>query len=117
MRVKVSEIDNGHASTGVAGLRLYHLIKPVLDKGEEVVLDFEQVKHCAAPFLSASVGNLIEEDKEERLPRLLRYENLTPQWQRTVDGVKDRAVRRRENPRWAAGWDEAYRKLFGGDWG
>ena len=30
MRVMVREIDNGHASTPQAGLRLYALIEPVL---------------------------------------------------------------------------------------
>jgi hypothetical protein len=113
----VRELNNGHASTGETGWRLYQLIEPVLARGEEVVLDFAGVKHVAAPFLSSSVGVLIEADKEDRLPKLLRYENLPPERQGTLDVVIDYGVRRRENPRGAAAMDEAVRQYFANkDW-
>ena len=110
MRVKVSDIDGFQASTPQAGERLYALIAPVLARGEEVFLDFEGVKHCSVPFFNASIGVLIEADAEERLPALLRYENLSPLGQGIVESVTEYATRRRENPRWAAGMDEAVRK-------
>lgn len=109
MRVMVSEIDRGHASTPQAGARLHELIEPALGRGEQVVLDFDGVRHCDAPFLGASVGRLIEEDKEERLPPLLRYENLQPLWQGTLESVTSWAVRRRRNPAAAAAMDELLR--------
>jgi hypothetical protein len=65
MRVLVREIDEGHASTPQAGLHLYALIEPVLARGEEVILDFEGVKHCSTAFFTASVAILIEADEGE----------------------------------------------------
>jgi len=113
----VKEIDGGHASTGAAGQRLYQLIKPALARGEEVILDFEGVKHCGVHFFGASVGVLIEIDKVDRVPELLRCENAKPDWQEDLERATDFAVRRRDNPAGAAAWDAAYKKLLGGeDW-
>lgn len=116
MRVKVSEIDNGHAYTPQAGMRLRELIDPALGRGEEVVLDFEGVKHFSAAFFCASIGALVEADEARRLPALLHYENLLPLGQSTLESAIDFATRRRESPAGAAAWDAAYKKLFGGDW-
>jgi hypothetical protein len=115
MRVKVREIDNGHASTPQAGLRLYALIEPVLARGEPVILDFEGVKHCSTAFFSASVGILIEADREDRLPELLRYENLAPRCQPALELASDFAVRCRQSPAGAAAVDEFVRQYFARD--
>jgi hypothetical protein len=118
MRVKVIEmIDDGCASTSEAGVRLYRLIEPVLARGEEVVVDFDGVKHCAAVFFSASLASFVRHDEGPRLPPLLRYENLDPQWQPALQLAIDVAARRRDDPRWAAAYAEAARKVFGSeDW-
>src|SRR3954465_5504035 len=100
MRVKVSEIDNGHPPPPQAGLRLQALIEPVLARGEPVVLDFEGVKHCSTAFFNARIANLIEADKDDRLPQLLTYENLSPHGQIALDMAADFGKRRRENPAW-----------------
>jgi hypothetical protein len=112
MRVKVKEIDGGFASTPQAGERLYALIAPVLEKGEEVILDFEGVRDTAVPFFIASIGPLIEADREERLPKLLRYENLnlTPFGRSDVESVTEFAVRCRD-PRVKAAYAAAAQKL------
>jgi hypothetical protein len=112
MYVKVSEIDGGFASTPQAGERLYNLIAPVLARGEEVVLDFEGVRYTAVPFFMASIQPLIEADREERLSKLLRYENLnlTPFGQSDVEAVTEFAVRCRD-PRVKAAYAAAAQKL------
>lgn len=115
MRVKVSEIDNGHASTPQAGLRLQALIEPVLARGEPVVLDFEGVKHCSTAFFNASIANLIEADKDDRLPELLTYENLSPNGQIALGMAARAGKRRRENPAGADAMDEFARKYFARD--
>src|SRR4051794_13864243 len=102
MRVKVSEIDGIHAYTPQAGIRLRELIEPALAVGEEVTLDFEGVKHYSAAFFCASIGALIEADKAGRTPQLLRYENLLPRGQSALESATDFAIRRRDNPKWAA---------------
>ena len=111
MRVKVMEIDGGFASTWEAGERLYALIAPALARGEEVILDFEGVRGFSVPFFAASIEVLIDADKEERLPALLRYENISAVGQSTVDSVSEFATRCRDNPRLKDGYYEAARKL------
>ena len=111
MRVQVSDIDGIHASTPQAGERLLALIAPLLTAGEPVELDFEGVRHFSVPFFCASIFVLVKEDTANRLPGLLRYENLQPQGQSALDSTIDYAIRCRDNPRWAEGLYEAAREL------
>jgi hypothetical protein len=110
MRVKVSDIDGIHATTYQAGQKLYTLIAPVLARGEPVELDFEGVRHFSPLFFNASIGILVEADKENRLPERLRVVNLPPLGQDALDSVIDYAIRCRDNPRWAEAMDQAVRK-------
>jgi hypothetical protein len=108
MRVKVSdEIDGIHAFTLDAGLKLHDLIEPAIARGEEVVLDFEGVKHFTPLFMYYAIGRFIERDADGSLSRLFRYENLEPLGQDTLDDVVEYSIRRREDPRWAAAMDAA----------
>jgi hypothetical protein len=115
VRIKVSEIDGGHAYTPQAGLRLHALIEPVLARGESVVLDFAGVEHFSSAFFSASVGKLVEADVTNRLPDLLRFENLAALGQTALDLATEFATRCRENPRWAAAAAEVARTSAEGD--
>ena len=110
MRVKVSEVDGIHASTPQAGQRLYAIIEPAIARGEVVTLDFEGVKHFGPGFFNWSIGVLIEQDMENRLTGLLRYENLPPLGQNSLESVVEYATRRRENPQWAAAMEAVVRK-------
>jgi hypothetical protein len=110
MRVKVSDVDGIHASTPQAGARLYAIIESALARGEVVPLDFEGVKHFAPGFFNCSIGVLIEQDTENRLTGLLRYENLPPLGQSSLESVVEYATRRREDPRWAAAMEAVVRK-------
>jgi hypothetical protein len=111
MYVRVREIDNGAAATGQAGEKLLELIEPAIARGEVVELDFEGVWIYAALFFYCSVGRLIEADTTERVPPLLRYANLSERGQADLEWGVEFAVRRRENPRWAAGAGAAAEKM------
>jgi hypothetical protein len=115
MRVRVSDSVGVYASTAQAGQKVLGLIEPALERGEEVVLDFDGVRDCAALFFSASVGVLIEQDSQGRVAPLLRYENLTPLWRGTLESVIEYAARRREDPRWAAALDQAVARWSQGE--
>src|SRR5205085_950637 len=111
MRVKMlTDVDRIHASTDQAGQKLRDLIEPALARGEEVLIDFEGVKHFTPGFFYTAIGVLIERDFEERILPLLRFENLAPLGQSSLDDAIEYAIRRRENPRWAAGMDAAILK-------
>jgi hypothetical protein len=75
-----------------------------------VTLDFEGVKHFAPGCFNGSAGVLIEQDTENRLTRLLRYENLPPLGQSSLESVVEYATKRREDPRWAAAMEAVVRK-------
>src|SRR4051794_23410319 len=109
-RVKVSDVVGNQASTHQAGQRLHDLIEPALARGEPVELDFAGVRHFSALFFNASIGALIEGDGQDRLPPLLRYENLPPLARGALESVVEYAVRRRTDPRWAAAMDQAVAK-------
>lgn len=113
MRVKVSglDIDASSAYTFEAAQKLYALIEPVLARGEPVELDFEGVEHFSAVFFNYSIGWLVEKDTANRLPELLRVENLHPLGQTALDSVTENAIRCRENPRWREAAYEAARKM------
>jgi hypothetical protein len=110
MRVKVSEVTGPYADSYEGGLRLADVIAPVLARGEEVVLDFDGVKEYFGAYFDCAIGRLIVQDADDRLPGLLRYENLSPVGRLVLEGVTEHAIRRRENPRWATGYDEAVQK-------
>src|SRR5258708_1743839 len=98
MRVKVRDVTGEYADSYEGGLRLADVIAPVLARGEEVVLDFEGVKDCFGAYFDCAIGRLIVQDAEDRLPKLLRYENLSPRGQTILEAVTEHAIRRRENP-------------------
>ena len=75
---------------------MHSLIAPVLEKGEEVILDFEGVRGYSVPFLMASIEPLIEADREDRLTNLIRYENIPPHGLGAVESVREFAIRCRD---------------------
>jgi hypothetical protein len=117
MRVHLfSQIDGVHASTSQAGQKLYELIEPAVSRGEEVVLDFDGVKYFAPGFFNWAVGRFIEKDFDGKLSRLIRYENLPPLGESSLESVVEYATLRRENPRWAAAMEAAVRRRSDEAW-
>jgi hypothetical protein len=111
MRVNLfSEIDGVHAFTSKAGQKLYELIEPAVARGEEVVLDFDGVKHFSGTFFNWAIGRFIEKDFDGKLSRLIRYENLPPLGQGSLESAVEYATLRRENPRWAVAMEAAVRR-------
>src|SRR4051794_40854913 len=113
MRVKVSEIDNGHATTEQAAKRLFAIIEPAIARGEPVVLDFEGVRHYTGVFFGYSLGPLADADRDDRLRGLLRLENVPPYIPPVVDLVIDNAKHMRDaTPRYREAREQALRKIF-----
>jgi hypothetical protein len=115
MRVKVNDIEGATYGATVAAERLRDMIAPALARGEEVVLDFEGVQYPTSSFFGDAFEELIRADVEDRLPKLLRFENLPPVWQGAYDDVRLWAVRWRENPKAAAAAAAFLEKYFARD--
>jgi hypothetical protein len=116
MRVKVRDLIGEMVVMWEEGERIHELIAPVLERGERVVLDFDGVKAFNSGFFAGAIGRLIERDVEDRLPALLRYENLPYKGQLCVDQVVAHWTRRREIPGWGAAWDAAVKRRSEEDW-
>jgi hypothetical protein len=111
MRVKVNDVDGATFAAPKAAERLRELIEPALARGEEVVFDFEGIRHFSAGFFSDVLHRLIVADVEKRLPELLQYENLPPLGQMALSSATDFAVRCRDIPGWAAAAGKAAEKF------
>lgn len=112
MYVRVSDIDTpGLGASPEAGMKLKELIEPALARGEQVELDFEGLRFFAIGFFVFSIGKLVETDTADRVPALLRYLNLNEAGQSYVKSAVEFAIRRRDNPRWAAGAGAAAEKM------
>ena len=115
MRVKVNDIEGATFAGMEAGQRLREMIAPALARGEEVVLDFEGIQYYSPAFFADVFHDLIRADVEDRLPQLVRFENLPPHGQGAFDDMRLWAVRWRENPKAAAAAAEVAAKFFARD--
>ncbi|MFM0512068.1 STAS-like domain-containing protein [Paraburkholderia sp. RL17-373-BIF-A] len=69
------------------GQRIHDLIIGALKDGENVFLDFENVRQFASPFFNFSVGQLLSDVSEETLRNLLHLENLNDVGRLVVERV------------------------------
>src|SRR4051812_17139332 len=104
MRVNVSELAGELPCIWEDGERVHEVIAPVLERGEAVVLDFNGVKDVGGAFFAGAIGRLVERDAANRLPELLRYENLSPRDRGVLDAIIAHWTRRREIPGYGRGW-------------
>ncbi|GHT47139.1 hypothetical protein FACS189440_06800 [Bacteroidia bacterium] len=67
--------------TGIStdeGERIYNVLYPLLQAGEKVELDFQDITLLTTPFLHAVAGKLIHAFKAEELEENLSYRNTSP---------------------------------------
>ncbi|MCI0491155.1 MAG: STAS-like domain-containing protein [Blastocatellia bacterium] len=92
MKVKVIELQPGIAGF-VEDKDLARLIRigellPALEQGENIVLDFRQVKYATQSFIHALLGEALYKYREELLDRI-EFKNCTPQLQSVIELVVD----------------------------
>ena len=70
------------------GTKLYKKIKNYLDKNEDFLLDFSEMKVCAPPFLTFSIGRLLLDVKKAEVIKIIDNAiNLDPIARETVIGM------------------------------
>jgi hypothetical protein len=66
-----------NAVTKEDGLELFNQLLPLLEKGEEIILDFDGVKVLATPFMNHSLGRLMSKYGIEGFDSKIKLERLS----------------------------------------
>lgn len=80
MKISVYNILNsGNASLHTDGIQLFNEIKKSFDHngGEQIDVDFTNIKRCSTLFLNASFGNLLAEYGEENVKKYIHPSSYT----------------------------------------
>jgi STAS-like domain of unknown function (DUF4325) len=93
MRYIVKDITGPYAIAPDAGQVLYEQIHPVLLKGQNVELDFSEVKVYASAFFNFAVGQLLKDLSASDLNQRLSITGLNPSGQNILERVIDNAKR------------------------
>jgi hypothetical protein len=112
MRIIVREVINDPGDPFVEGQKVHDLISPALARGEEVELDFEGARFISAPFLNATVGQLLRDHPLERVKSLLRVANLDALHRDLLERVIERSSRYFTDPRYREAADRALASMF-----
>lgn len=78
MKVNVVAVAGANCITLAHGQAVYDVIRPRLDRGEAVDLDFTGVAVVASPFLNAAIGRLLRDFDADRLNELVKFSSLPP---------------------------------------
>jgi hypothetical protein len=112
MRIVVREVVKEPGNPFAEGQKLHDLISPILARGEEVELDFEGGRYVAVPFLSAAIGQLLENYPLERVRALLRVQNLDELDRDILGSVIEKSSRYYTEPRYREAADRALARMF-----
>lgn len=95
MHINVKELVGENAMTLDDGEAIYSLIRPKLEAGETVELNFDGVQVFASPFFNAGIGRLLDGSNltTDSLNTRLKFENLTDfgarVLRRVIENAKD----------------------------
>ena len=96
------------------GQKLYDEIAPLVRKGSNVLLSFDQVKHLIPVFFNAAIGKLYEEFPEARIHQSISFHDLPAGWEEFSRHLMDRAKDYFEN---REAYDRAWKEEMGEeDW-
>ncbi len=98
MKIDVFSIVGENCITLEDGHKIYDMIHPELSAGNNVELDFENVKIFASPFFNSAIGRLLKDLKPEELNRLLKITNLTATGMSVLKRVIENAKEYYSNP-------------------
>ncbi|HEI6905126.1 TPA: STAS-like domain-containing protein [Yersinia enterocolitica] len=79
------------------GQRVFDKIQPILKKGEDVHLDFTDVKLYASPFFNYSIGQLFSDLTEIEIRKRLHIEGLDRVSASIIERVIENAIKFRSD--------------------
>lgn len=97
MKLNINEEIGTRCIIAEDGQKIHDMIDGALKSGDDVFLDFANVKQFASPFFNFSIGQLLNEIEENSLRRLLHLENLNETGKLVVERVIANAAKYRNN--------------------
>lgn len=89
--IKVFDIVGDGALSSEHGYEIYNSIFPLLLSGEQITLDFSDVKYFCSHFCSAALGQLCKDFSREELRKVLSLKNVTPDGRYVMKRCMDHA--------------------------
>jgi len=112
MKCIVKEIVGENAITLEDGQGVHDCIRPALDRGEAVELDFSDVTVFASPFFNAAIGQLLKDHQAQELDRMLQVRNLNSAGQGLMRSVIENARRYYSSPDYRAAQERVLQEMF-----
>lgn len=91
--ISVSDSVGANCITIDDGRKIFEIISPFLKKGEDVELNFSNVKTVASPFFNFCIGTILNEYSLEEYERLLTTVNLSDSGKDVLDRVIENSTR------------------------
>jgi hypothetical protein len=98
MNIKVITLTGEHCISVDDGQKIFDLVHPLLEKGEDVTLDFTDIHVCASPFFNTAIGQLLKDIPIEELQGHLKFVNLSPYGNQVAKKVISNAKEYYSNP-------------------
>lgn len=111
MTIEVFEITGEYAIASDTGQKLYDRIYPLLQKEEDVTINFAGVTVFASAFFNFAIGQLLKDLTPEALNRLLKIEHLSDNGKPILKRVIDNAKRYYTDPQYQAAVDDALEQI------
>lgn len=97
MRILIKEYNGTRCILKEDGQRLHDKISSLLKHGEDIYLDFSNVKMFASPFFNYSIGQLFNTFTLEEIRSHLHIENLEPVGHSIIERVIENANKFKTN--------------------
>lgn len=97
MKILIKEYIGNRCILKEDGQKLFEKISPYIKRGDNVYLDFANVRMFASPFFNYSIGQLLNIFTIEDVRKLLHIDNLEKVGAVTIERVIENASRFRKD--------------------
>ncbi len=104
--IKISDLIG--SSLGIStedGQMIFDKIQPLMKDDQQVVISFDQLEVVVALFLNVAIGQLYGTFSEEKIEKLVSFEDISVADQELLDVVKENAKQYFKSPK---SYDEAW---------
>lgn len=95
--IKIFDVIGPRCISAAHGQQLFDLVNTFYSHGDEVTLDFDEVKLFASPFFNYSIGQLFTMHEEEKLRSTLHLINMNQVGHMIVSKVVENSLAFKSN--------------------
>ena len=104
--IKITEVIE--SSLGISpedGQKIFDKIQPLVKNDQQIVISFDQLELVISLFLNVAIGQLYGTFSEEKVEKLVRFEDISSADQELLEVVKENAKQYFKSP---MNYDEAW---------